>query len=314
MAETAYIMSATTFIEKCIDIARNYKTLYVLGTWGWPASAKNKSRAISKNAWNATTARKTKINAAKADTFFFDCAGLIKGILWGWCGDVNRPYGGAGYAVNGVPDSSSLIKLCKDVSTDFSNIVPGELLYLSGDMGHVGVYVGEGKVIECTPKWEDGVQMTYLGNIGYNTGHYRIWEQHGKLPWIDYASVLGELNAITAPAELASKEDIFTGDILPYIVVKGDNLTKIAKKFSTTMDKIIELNKLDNPNKIFVGQKLLVQGTATKNDAAYVYIVQSGDTLSEIARKYKTTVIAIQAKNGILNPNKIVTGQVLKIA
>lgn len=43
------------------------------------------------------------------------------------------------------------------------------------------------------------------------------------------------------------------------------------------------------------------------------YTVRSGDTLSGIASKYGTTWQALQAKNGLRNPNMIYPGQVLKI-
>ena len=310
-ATSSYIMSATTFIEKVWDICRNYKTLYVLGTWGWPATPNNKSRAINKQSYNATTARKLLIENASRDTFFFDCAGLIKGILWGWCGDPNRAYGGAGYACHGVPDSSNLIGLCKDVSADFSNITPGEIVSIPG---HVGVYVGDGKVIECTPKWDDCVQVSNLGNTGNTTGHYRVWDKHGKLPWIDYETVLQENNAVK-PNEPISTEDIFIGEFQPYEVQKGDTLSKIAKKFSTTVEELVVLNNITNPNVIRVGQKLVIKGTVSviADDEKDIYVVQKGDTLSRIARKFNTTVLALQTKNGIINPNKIAVGQVLKV-
>lgn len=44
-----------------------------------------------------------------------------------------------------------------------------------------------------------------------------------------------------------------------YVVQKGDNLTKIAKKFNTTVDKLVELNNIENPNLIYPGQKLKVK-------------------------------------------------------
>lgn len=43
------------------------------------------------------------------------------------------------------------------------------------------------------------------------------------------------------------------------------------------------------------------------------YTVKSGDTLTDIARKYGTTVEALVASNGIQNKNLIYVGQVLQI-
>jgi lysozyme len=45
----------------------------------------------------------------------------------------------------------------------------------------------------------------------------------------------------------------------------------------------------------------------------FVYTVKAGDTLSEIAVRYNTTVQALQQLNGIKNPNKIYVGQKIKI-
>lgn len=99
-----------------------------------------------------------------------DCSGLIKGILWGY------PDNGK-YASNGVPDinANTIISKCKNVSTDFSKIKMGEFVWMSG---HCGIYIGNSQVIESSPKWENGVQITKLSQ--------RKWKKHGKLPWIDY--------------------------------------------------------------------------------------------------------------------------------
>jgi len=42
-------------------------------------------------------------------------------------------------------------------------------------------------------------------------------------------------------------------------------------------------------------------------------VVKAGESLSAIALRYGVTVAAIQAANGIKDPNKIVTGQKLVI-
>ena len=43
-----------------------------------------------------------------------------------------------------------------------------------------------------------------------------------------------------------------------YVVKPGDSIWKIAKKYKTSMENIIKTNKLENPNLIDVGQKILV--------------------------------------------------------
>lgn len=184
-------MKSLTFVSKLIDIANNYKTLYVMGCFGAPMTAKNKTRYINNgahNKYNARPERKRMINAASEDTFGFDCVCLIKGVLWGWCGDKTRTYGGAGYAVNGVPDigADGMINKCLNVSTTgWANMVPGEAVWLSG---HIGVYIGNGLAVECSPAFANKVQITAVGNIGSKSGYNtRKWTKHGKLPYLDYS-------------------------------------------------------------------------------------------------------------------------------
>lgn len=180
------IKTAKELAEACKDVAKNYKTLYIMGCFGAPMTAKNKARYTKNHSYNKQTFRAEAINAASTDTFGFDCVCLIKGLLWGWNGDTAKVYGGAGYAINGVPDigADTMIKKCKDVSTDFSNIQVGEAVWMPG---HIGVYIGDGLAVECTPIWKDGVQITAVANIGRKEGYsLRKWEKHGKLPYVTY--------------------------------------------------------------------------------------------------------------------------------
>lgn len=179
-------MKAAEFVEKLIDAAKNYKTLYIMGCFGAPMTAANKKRYCSNHTYNKQAARTAMIKAASADTFGFDCVCLIKGILWGWDGDTSKQYGGAGYAINGVPDigADTMITKCAGVSKDFSNIAVGEALWCEG---HIGVYIGNGLGVECTPRWENDVQITAVANIGKKSGYNaRTWTKHGKLPYIEY--------------------------------------------------------------------------------------------------------------------------------
>lgn len=178
-------MTSNEFVKIAREIAIKYKTLYVLGCFGAPLNDTNKKRYTSNLSYNKN--RSNIINKATFDTFGFDCVCLIKGILWGWNGNVNKTYGGATYKANNVPDvgADEIMKYCINVSTDFSNIELGEIVHLKG---HVGIYIGDGLVIECTPKWSNKVQITVLKNINNMSGNGRIWLNHGKLKFIDYGN------------------------------------------------------------------------------------------------------------------------------
>lgn len=182
-------MPVATFIAKAKDAALNHKTLYVMGCFGAPMTAYNKARYTQNHDYNKKPERTAMINAATEDTFGFDCVCLIKGLLWGWSADKSKVYGGASYASNGVPDlgADTMINVCTGVSTDFSKIEPGEVVWKSG---HIGIYIGDGLAVECTPAWKNQVQITAVANIGQKSGYAsRSWTKHGKLPYVDYTPV-----------------------------------------------------------------------------------------------------------------------------
>lgn len=166
--------------------AAKCKSIYVSGAFGWPMTGDNKTRAANAYAFNRKPERLAAITVASTDTFGFDCICFIKALLWGWEGDAGKEYGGAVYQSNGVPDidEGAMLAACKDVSEDFSNIMVGEYLWTDG---HCGVYIGDGKAVECTYRWSDGVQVTDVYNIIGETGQKgRYWKKHSKLPYVSY--------------------------------------------------------------------------------------------------------------------------------
>lgn len=180
-------MNEKQLIEKLYNIKNNYKTIYAWGCFGGIMTDSMVESKAKQYPSMYTAARKAKTKqAGRAGAFGFDCVNLIKGILWGWNGNRNATWGGAVYASNGVPDinADAMIHRCIGTTSNFSNIQPGEAVWLPG---HIGVYVGNGKVIECTPSWSDGVQETACLNIGSIAGlNGRRWKLHGKIPYINY--------------------------------------------------------------------------------------------------------------------------------
>lgn len=155
-------MKLNDFISK-LELALNSPTYYLSGGWG---------------KWNGSK-------------WGFDCVCLVKAILWGWCADTSKPRGGgAVYGSNGVPDigDNTMYNICLKKSSDFSKISKGELVWMNG---HVGIYVGNGNVIEATCGWNTRKviksQIDSKGNRTYNgQGGSAKWSGHGFLPYVDY--------------------------------------------------------------------------------------------------------------------------------
>lgn len=155
--------------------------------------------------------------------FMMDCVVSIKGLLWGFKADKNRSHGGAAYLSNGVVDfgANAGINYCNNASQDFSNLIPGEYLCMKGtNYGHAGIYLGNGKVFECTTGW--GANKCIIsdidnqGNRSYNGVKNLKWTWHGKLKYIDYVTETKQI--IAYPGTLIRKGS------------KGDNVRKVQAK------------------------------------------------------------------------------------
>lgn len=108
-----------------------------------------------------------------------------------------------------------------------------------------------------------------------------------------------------------------TGSIT-YTVKRGDTLSKIALAYGVTVNHIVQLNNIQNPNLIYPGEKLRITGSkiTTLNPMEginNIYRVQRGDTLWGIARRYGVTVNYLVSINDIENPNMIYPGQLIRI-
>ena len=327
------ITTAAQLAERCLDVAQNYKTLYVMGCFGAPMTAANKKRYTQNHSYNKQTARTKMINTASADTFGFDCVDLIKGLLWNWCGDKAKTYGGASYAVNGVPDigADTMITKCKNVSTTgWANMEVGEALWVKG---HIGVYIGNGLAVECTPAWKNRVQVTAVGNIGAKAGYNtRTWSKHGKLPYVTYT---GESistpstgsGTTTKPGTGATTTagDLKVGDIVEFTgdthYTNSNAATGVKCKPGTA--KITSIAKgAKHPYHLIkeAGGGSTVYGWVDAADIATsggeeVYTVVAGDTLWGIAQKKLGSGARWQeiSKLNGLTSSTIVVGQKLKI-
>lgn len=156
-----------------------------------------------------------------------------------------------------------------------------------------------------------------------------------------YETKVYEKQLVKTTVKMANDSTQLANDPLPQIqdddnsettqhkVGKGETLYSIAKAYQMTVDELKSINKLNN-GKIFPGQQLNVtrntipekadqsiaktetEKKAKKNEKRITHVVKSGETLSEIAEKYKCTIAQIKTWNS-KKSTKINTGEKLKI-
>lgn len=129
------------------------------------------------------------------------------------------------------------------------------------------------------------------------------------------SSSSGQFSSTTTNTETSSAS---------YTVKSGDTLSGIASQYNTTVNQIVSLNQLSNPNLIYVGQVLKLKNSQTTNSSSSssstaattvgTYTVKAGDTLSAIASRYSTSSSTLASLNSLSNPNLIYVGQVLKVS
>ena len=103
-------------------------------------------------------------------------------------------------------------------------------------------------------------------------------------------------------------------------VAAGDSLSEIAKANGTTAEKLARINGICNVNSIYVGQVILLNDpepeveTDTVEESLRTVMVESGDSLSKIAKREGVTVDEIMSLNNISDPNLLFVGQKLTIS
>lgn len=91
------------------------------------------------------------------------------------------------------------------------------------------------------------------------------------------------------------------------------NLTQIARLYGTTVQYLVSINGIYNPNYIYPGQVLCIQQQQVPPPVCSSYVVQYGDRLYRIGAYFGVPWRLIAQVNNLYNPNVIYAGQVLVI-
>ena len=160
------------------------------------------------------------------------------------------------------------------------------------------------------------MQQTYTVKPGDTL--YGISNQYGVsvTDLAELNGIKGSNLAVGTVLKIPTSSGVNPNNMFMYTVKSGDTLYKIATKYNTTPQKIIDLNYLPNTN-IVPGQVLRIPETYTKEEDMYLpnytnYIVKKGDTLYSIAKANNISVDTLIKDNSITN-NSINIGQILKI-
>lgn len=125
-----------------------------------------------------------------------------------------------------------------------------------------------------------------------------------------------------------------------HIVQPGDSLSHIAQEHGLSLAAIMQANQIDNPDSIYVGQELIIPArvgvigelaqNASENEEVnevqappqpigrprsgfFYYTVKPGDNLSELAREFNSTLLALLEYNDLPNTDTVYAGLELRI-
>ena len=95
-------------------------------------------------------------------------------------------------------------------------------------------------------------------------------------------------------------------NFIEYTVEGGDTLSSIAQVHKVSLETLIEVNNIENPNMIVINQVIKIPKKG-------MYIVKKGDSLWKIAEYIGVKLENLIQSNNILNPDKIFVGQKLRV-
>lgn len=160
-------------------------------------------------------------------------------------------------------------------------------------------------------------QYSSSGQIPGIAGNCDVNKMYEDLPSIITSKGFNGYAGGSTPAPTPTPEPAPAPSVTKYTVKSGDNLTRIAERFGTSVSAIVNANGISNPNLIYPGQVLTIPGSSGGSSGAsyQTYTVKSGDSLWAIAQaklgngnRYKE----IKSLNG-LTSDTIYPGQTLKI-
>ncbi|MCS7005443.1 MAG: LysM peptidoglycan-binding domain-containing protein [Cytophagales bacterium] len=101
-----------------------------------------------------------------------------------------------------------------------------------------------------------------------------------------------------------------------HVVVRGETASQIAKKYQLSVERLLALNGLSSQATLFPGQQLIVSEPKKPKSAfsQQTYVVQRGDTLVGIARKFNLSLLRLLELNNLPDDATLAVGQTLIVS
>ena len=217
-----------------------------------------------------------------------------------------------------VKPGDTLYSIARDNNVSVDTIISDNVLPSNSlSVGQVlRLRVTDGEVLECFgPDFEIPEEIvpsiSYTVKSGDNL--YNIARKYGvgvseivKLNNLSSNNLSIGQELLIPISDDNSEQSSGSGNV--YVVQKGDSLYSIARNFGVSVSSITSLNNLVGTN-LSVGQRLVIPSSSVLGNT---YIVQRGDSLYSIARKFGVSVDSIKSKNN-LKSNLLSVGQKLII-
>lgn len=190
-------------------------TVYVYGTYGKILTTDiAESKAKQYPSQNTQSRLSGYLKLVGNKYYALDCVGLIKAYLWGGIDNI-KYVSSTDKSANGMYLAAS-----KKGNIDYKTYKHGvpEVQGLAVQMnGHIGVYIGNGKVIESTPNTKYAKQSHKLGGVCETKVTDRKWEHWLYIPYIEYIVNPYEEPTRTIYYDTSKKKVVCTGEDVKYV-------------------------------------------------------------------------------------------------
>lgn len=231
-----------------------------------------------------------------------------------------------------VQSGDTLLSIALEYETDVESIQERNNLF--DEVISVGqvliVPYSEGVVIPGMPTATPG-PFTYIVQAGETLGDIAFKFDVSPVAIIEASNLLDQNTlsvgqeliipgyqapVATSPGDEGDNGGTASSNVV-HVVQSGESLGVIAEIYGVEATELARVNNVSNWNLLRVGQELIVPGV-TRRDVAelrgQIHVVQSGESLSQIAAQYGIDVDELIALNEILDPNAIRVGSELIIA